>query len=93
MQPLGPQVMHLFKGVEVSSGQAIFEDDVLEGGGKHIPGTKWVMPLNSRGGDGVAGRATQPFGGIGDVAEGQFSVRAVEEVTAAFLVVIDGSDG
>ena len=52
-----------------------------------------VMPVDGSGGDGVAGRATQPFGGIGDVAEGQFSVRAVEEVTAAFLVVIDGSDG
>ena len=85
--------MRFGKGVQVSSGQIARENDGLKGGGKHVPGTMGVMPVDGSGGDGVTGRATQPFGGIVDVAEGQFSVRAVDEVMAALLVVIDGSDG
>ena len=57
LQPMGPGAVHVDEGFEVSPGEALVEDEGPEGVGEQAAGTVGIAPVDTGGGDGVAGGA------------------------------------
>ena len=94
-EALGRAGMHLGKGYQVSGRQIVLAHDAAEGVGEpaHSVGAEAPVPMQSSGGRGVAGRASDVGGGGADFAGGQVAAGTVEVAAAGVLVVFHSSDG
>ena len=79
IEEIGRDGVHLGKGLEVAQLKAPLDDDAAEGSGEPALGMGTEVPVQSGGGDGVAGGAAQRDGGGAGFAEGQVDLGAVEE--------------